>query len=88
VPEIIERKRLKEKENLRRLLDSTRQYYEAYADKYVEFYNSWFKQKDAFSDPDYKEGYDEVAQTLTRVVKPEEVVIDIGCGLGLGRHFW
>jgi len=82
VPEIIERKRLKEKSNLRKLLDSTRQYYEAYADKYVEFYNGWSKQKDAFSNPDYKEGYNKVAKTLMNVVKRRERVIDIDCGVG------
>jgi len=82
VPEIIKRKKLEEKEGLRRLLDSTRQYYEAYVNRYVDFYNSWFKQKDAFSDPNYKEGYDKVAETLTRIVKPEEIIIDIGCGVG------
>ena len=82
MPEVIERRRLKEKEGLRKLLDSTRQYYEAYTDKYVEFYNSWSKQKNAFSNPNYKEGYDKVAETLTRVVNPEETVIDIGCGVG------
>jgi len=82
VPEIIERRRLEEMEDLRKLLDSTRQYYEAYADKYVEFYNSWSKQKNAFSDPNYKEGYDKVAETLMRAVKPQETVVDIGCGVG------
>jgi len=48
----------------------------------VDFYSSWLKQKNAFSDPNYKEGYDKVAETLTSVVKPEERVIDIGCGVG------
>jgi len=82
VPEIIKRRRLKEKDDLHKLLGSMRQYYEAYTDKYVEFYNSWSKQKNAFSDPNYKEGYDRVAETLITMVKPEEEVIDIGCGVG------
>lgn len=82
MPEIIKRRRLKEKDDLHKLLGSTRQYYEAYTDKYVESYNSWSKQKNAFSDPNYKEGYDRVAETLIKVMKPEEKVIDIGCGVG------
>ncbi len=61
MPEVIERRRLKEKEDLCKLLESTRQYYDAYADQYVKFYNDWRKQKDTFSNPNYKAGYDKVA---------------------------
>lgn len=82
MPEIIKRRTLQEKEDLGKLLDSTRQYYEAYSNKYVEFYNNWFKRENAFSNPDYKEGYDQLAKTLIGVMKPEEMVLDIGCGVG------
>lgn len=82
MPEIIKRRALQEKEDLGRLLDSTKQYYEAYSSKYVEFYNNWFKGEDAFSNPDYKEGYDQLAETLIEVMSPDEMVVDIGCGVG------
>lgn len=82
MPEIIKRRTLQAKEDLGKLLDSTRQYYEAYSNKYVEFYHNWFKRENAFSNPDYKEGYDQLAETIIKVMKREEMVADIGCGVG------
>lgn len=82
MPEIMKRRALQEKEDLGKLLDSTKQYYEAYSDKYVEFYDDWFKGKNAFSNPDYKEGYDQLAETLIEVMKTEEMIVDVGCGVG------
>lgn len=82
-PTIIERKKLKGAGSLRTLLKSTKRYYEAFADGYVEFYKSWVKGEEMFSDADYKEGYDRVARILTDIVKPEERLIDIGCGVGV-----
>ena len=82
-PTIIERKKLNEGDNLPTLLRSTKRYYEAFADGYVKFYNNWVRGEDMFSDADYKEGYDRVARILTDIVKPEEKVIDIGCGVGV-----
>lgn len=82
MPEIVKRRGLRKGEDLGKLLDSTRQYYEAYSNKYVKFYNNWLRGENAFSNPDYKEGYDELAETLIRFVKPKEIVIDIGCGVG------
>lgn len=81
-PTIITRKKLKENQNLRTLLMSTKRYYEAFSNSYVKFYDNWVKAKDAFSDPIYKEGYDRVAKVLTDIVKPEERIVDIGCGVG------
>jgi len=83
ITEVIRRRReLQEKEDLDKLLDSTKKYYENYSEKYVDFYNKWIKGEGNFSNPDYKEGYDQLAETLNEVVESGEMVIDIGCGVG------
>ena len=82
-PTITKRKKLEENVNLCTLLESTKRYYNAFTESYITFYESWAKAEDAFSDTEYKKGYDTVAKILTRMVNPNETVIDIGCGVGV-----
>lgn len=82
-PTITKRKTLEKDANLHRVLKSTMQYYDAFSDSYITFYDNWTKAENAFSDAEYKKGYDRVAQTLSDMVNPEEVIIDIGCGVGV-----
>jgi len=48
----------------------------------VEFYENWLKREGKFSDSAYREGYETVAEVLLSTAKPEERVIDVGCGVG------
>jgi hypothetical protein len=50
---IIKRRSLQEKDELEKLLESTRRYYEAYSVEYVKFYNDGFR-SEAFSDLEYR----------------------------------
>ena len=67
-PTIIKRKKLKEDMNLHTVLKSTRNYYDAFSSSYVKFYDNWVKAEDVFSNVNYKEGYDKVANMLTSMV--------------------
>jgi len=64
------------------VLKSTRAYYESFSDGYVRFYENWSKGEEEFSNPTYKEGYDEIARFLGKTAASGEMVIDIGCGIG------
>jgi len=64
------------------IVESTRSYYRNYSKEYVKDYENWAKAEGRFSEPEYKEGYDTVARLLASTAKPQESVIDIGCGVG------
>jgi len=64
------------------VLKSTRSYYRDYSTEEPKFYEDWVKGEGRFSEPEYKEGYDTVAKILASIVKPGEIVLDIGCGIG------
>jgi len=81
---VIKRRSLQEKDELERLLESTRRYYEAYSVEYVKFYDDGFRSEGAFFNHEYREGYDKIAELLRNLAKPQELVIDVGCGVG----FW
>ena len=66
----------------RAIADSTRSYYRDYSKEYVKDYEDWAKAQGRFSELEYKEGYDTVARLLASTAKPQESVIDIGCGVG------
>lgn len=76
------RRNLRRMGELERLLESTRRYYEACSVEYVKFYDDGFRREEAFSDPEYREGYNRVAKLLVKLAKPQEFVIDVGCGVG------
>jgi ubiquinone/menaquinone biosynthesis C-methylase UbiE len=80
--DIVDRRSLKKKEDLNRVLNLTRRYYGLYSDEYVQFYSNWLTGEGNFSDTEYKIGYDKVAQILAGLVRKGELVIDIGCGVG------
>jgi ubiquinone/menaquinone biosynthesis C-methylase UbiE len=80
--DIVDRRSLVKEEDLNRILNLTRRYYRLYSEEYVQFYNNWLKGEGNFSDPEYKIGYDKVAQILAGLVRKGELVIDIGCGVG------
>lgn len=50
----------------------------------MKFYADGFRSEGAFSDPEYREGYNRVAALLVTLAKSQELVIDVGCGVG----FW
>ncbi len=81
--EMMERKSLKKENDLDKILNSTREYYRAYSDEYVKFYDNWLRKEGSFSDSEYKMGYDQVAKILTGLVSDEQLIIDIGCGVGI-----
>lgn len=81
---VIKRRSPQETDELEKLLESTRHYYEAYPVQYVKFYDDGFRGEEAFSDPEYRDGYNRVAALLVKLAKPQELVIDVGCGVG----FW
>jgi ubiquinone/menaquinone biosynthesis C-methylase UbiE len=64
------------------VIKSTRTYYDRYSQKYVEFYENWLKREGKFSNSTYREGYETVAKVLLGTAKPEERIIDVGCGVG------
>ena len=65
------------------VLKSTRAYYDSFSEGYVRFYENWLKGEGEFSDPTYREGYDTVANLLSKTATSGERVIDIGCGVGI-----
>lgn len=50
----------------------------------MKFYADGFRSEGAFSDPEYRERYNRVAALLVTLAKSQELVIDVGCGVG----FW
>jgi len=80
--DIVDRRSLEKEDDLNRILKLTRRYYRLYSEEYVQFYNNWLKGEGNFSDPEYKIGYDKVAQILAGLIGNGELVIDIGCGVG------
>ncbi|UCH56914.1 MAG: methyltransferase domain-containing protein [Candidatus Bathyarchaeota archaeon] len=83
MPEILERRSLRKKDVLRKILDSTRKYYGAFSDEYVKLYDSWLRSEGAFSDPEYRIGYNNVAKILAGLVEDGHIIVDIGCGVGV-----
>lgn len=81
--ELVERRRLKKENDLDKILNSTRKFYGAFSDEYVKFYGNWLRREGSFSDPEYKLGYDKVAKILTGLVDDKQLIIDIGCGVGI-----
>jgi len=79
---ILKRRGFKEK-GYEEILNSTRRYYDRFADRYVNFYEDWLKGEGSFSDPKYREGYETVANLLGKTVKPDQRIVDIGCGVGV-----
>lgn len=65
------------------ILKTTRMYYETFANSYVNFYENWLKEEGPFSDPKYKKGYETVANLLSSTLKPDEKIVDVGCGVGV-----
>ena len=80
--EIIGRRPLSKKDDLKRLLESTRRYYELFSDEYVEFYENWRSGLGAFSNSEYRRGYDRVAEILKEIVRYNQLILDLGCGVG------
>lgn len=80
--DIVERRRLEKKDDLDAILRLTRRHYGFYSEEYVQFYNKWLQGEGNFSDPEYKIGYDRVAQTLAGLTRKGKLLIDIGCGVG------
>jgi ubiquinone/menaquinone biosynthesis C-methylase UbiE len=64
------------------LIKSTRTYYREYSENYVKFYENWSKKEGKFSDSKYREGYETVTKVMRNIARREEIVIDIGCGVG------
>ena len=83
MPEIVKRRGLRKENDLDKILNSTRKYYGAFSDEYVKFYDNWLRSEGSFSDPEYKMGYDKVAKILTGLVDDGQLIIDIGCGVGI-----
>lgn len=79
---IVERRSLGKRDNLSKILSSMRVYYRFYSDEYVQFYSNWLKGEGSFSDPEYKIGYDKVAEILTGLIDDRPLIIDVGCGVG------
>ncbi|MFB0558827.1 MAG: class I SAM-dependent methyltransferase [Candidatus Bathyarchaeia archaeon] len=83
MPEILKRRSLRKGDVLRKILNSTRKYYGAFSDEYVKLYDNWLTSEGAFSDPEYRIGYDHVAKILTGMVEDGQLIVDIGCGVGV-----
>jgi len=64
------------------ILETTREYYRAYKDQYIMFYENWAKGKAEFSGSEYVRGYETVAKILSDMVRADESVVDTGCGVG------
>jgi len=73
---------LRKESDIEKVLDSTREYYRVWSDEYVGFYSNWLRGEGPFSDPEYKLGYDKVAQILAELAERTQSIIDIGCGVG------
>ena len=43
---------------------------------------NWPKKEDKFADPDYREGYETIKKILVSTASSDELVVDIGCGVG------
>lgn len=82
IPAVIKRKKLKDT-TLNAVIQSTRNYYHVISGSYVSFYDNWIRAENIFSNTDYKEGYDKVAELLIDTMTPKERVLDIGCGVGM-----
>jgi ubiquinone/menaquinone biosynthesis C-methylase UbiE len=78
----IRRRPLDKRDDLKRILNSTKKYYEFFSDEYVKFYKNWLKAEGQFSNPKYKMGYDKVAKILTQLVNEGQLILDLGCGVG------
>jgi ubiquinone/menaquinone biosynthesis C-methylase UbiE len=66
------------KTNIDNLLESTKKYYDVNADYYEKFYDEGIRA----ADPKYREGYEKVEKIISTIVKPNELVLDVGCGVG------
>lgn len=75
---ILERVRAGKKTDITSLLKSTKRYYDANADHYEKFYERGL----GAAEPAYREGYERVEKTIAGTVKPGELVLDAGCGVG------
>ncbi len=83
MPEVLERRSLRKDDVLRNILNSTRKYYGAFSDEYVKLYDNWLRSEGAFSNPEYRVGYNKVAKILKGLVEDRQVIADIGCGVGV-----
>lgn len=60
------------------LTKSTKRYYDANADHYEKFHERGL----GAAETEYREGYGRVEKTIANTVKPGELVLDAGCGVG------
>ena len=80
--EVVKRRRIGKGDDLPEILESTREYYRAFSEKYEKFYEDWLSGEGSFSDPEYKMGYDRVLTTLAGLVDEGQLIVDVGCGVG------
>lgn len=66
------------KTNVDTLLKTTKNYYDANVEHYKRFYDEDLK----IADAETREGYEKVEETLSKIVKPKEIILDVGCGVG------
>jgi ubiquinone/menaquinone biosynthesis C-methylase UbiE len=78
-PVQIVRSRPARKNEVKKILESTAKYYDAWAQEYERFYEDFVPKK---SEANYKEGYEKVEQILSGIAEPGQLIADIGCGIG------
>jgi len=76
---IQKRKPLRKDEEIKKVMKSTIDYYQAWAHGYEKFYDEFLIYS---AEEKYREGYKKVEEILHETVKPNQLVIDVGCGVG------
>jgi len=66
------------KTNIDNLLKSTKKYYDANVGHYDKFYDEAIRT----TSPYYREGYEKVEKAISSIIKPNQLVLDVGCGVG------
>ncbi len=69
----------RKKEDLNELLNSTSEYYGSVVDRYVLFYEEYLPHD---ASPEYRQGYERVAELLQEQLKPNQHILELGCGIG------